>query len=412
MKKIANMKMPSDRPTNKTLIDEFIDHHTSDPRLAESLRYLRTNLEFSFIDNEYRSLLLTSADQSEGKSTIAILLANILSQTGKKTLLIDADLRKPKITHLINSETPTGLSTILTQTLSADIQAGSFNEYSISDLVRLIPFKKKTGVLHASQDNEAVDLHFLNGKLIEVHWLTRPKEKMLLSLLVQNSVITQDQADQSLKRQKDLGQQLGYILLNMGFINTETLSGFIKLHIIEGLRIALQFHKGTFSFEKMPLSQYEKPSYLPFDVHGIYKEVILGAESFPFLQKSIYDTIIESNFKDLFFLPAGPVPFKPSELLGSTRMTFLLSFLKARFDAIIIDSPPVLPTSDPLLLAPKVEGVILVIKAKHLNHKIIANVIETLKTTRSPLIGVVLNQADFKRDRYYQYYSKYYSNTK
>lgn len=405
--------MKAQTPSSKKtiLIDEFIDHHTQDPRLAESLRYLRTNLEFSFIDNEYHSLLVTSADQAEGKSTVSILLAYVLSQSGKKTLIVDADLRKPKISHLINTQTSFGLSTILTETLNMDIQSGSFQDYSMSDLVKLIPFKKKTGILHTSQNGEEVDLHFLNGKLIDVHWLTRPKEKMLLSLLVQNSVITQEQAGQSLNRQKDLGQQMGYILLNMGFINQETLSGFIKLHIIEGLRIALQFYKGSFSFEKMPLSRYERPSYFPFDVNDIYQEIILGTETFPFLQKSIYSCIVESNFKDLFFLPAGPIPFKPSEILGSTRMTFLLSFLKGRFDAIVIDSSPILPTSDPLLIASQVEGVILVVKSKHLNHKIILNAIEQLQTARASLIGAVLNQADFKNDRYYQYYSKYYDES-
>jgi len=201
---------------------------------------------------------------------------------------------------------------------------------------------------------------------------------------------------------------LGYILINMGFIDSDVLEGYIKLHTIEGLRIGLELKSGSFAFEKLHVSHFEKSSYNPFDVSQVYKEVIIGMEELPFFQKNIYAAIEESSVENLFFLPSGPLPPKPAELLGSTRMSFLISFLKNRFDILVIDSSPVLPTSDPLLLAPQMEGVILIVKSGHLNRVIVQKAVEQLQTTKANLIGVVLNRVNLQRERYYQYYSKYY----
>lgn len=382
--------------------------HAKDPRFAESFRYLRTNIEFSFLEKEFQSLLITSSDQDEGKTTVALNLAYILSQAGKTILAVDGDLRKPKLSRLLPANDSPGLSGLLSDVLNTDVQSGSLSDYGLSDLFWLISFQKKTGILHISQGSEKVDISFLHGKFVDINWLTRPEEKKLLSILVRNKVIDEEQAQQSLTRQKDTGQQLGYILINMGFVKPDSLEGYLKLHTIEGLRIGLEFRSGSFTFEKLRLSHFEKSSYNPLDVSQIYKEVIIGSEELPFCQKNINAAIVESPVENLFFLPAGPLPPKPAELLGSARMSFLISFLKNRFDILVMDSSPVLPTSDPLLLAPQLGGVVLVVKSGHLNRVIIQKAIEQLQTTKANLIGVVLNQVNFQKERYYQYYSKYY----
>jgi capsular exopolysaccharide synthesis family protein len=317
-------------------------------------------------------------------------------------------MRKPKISRLTPCFDLYGLSGILTEILSADIQSGTLKEYSLGDLMRLNQFRKKTGIVHLIQKDEKVDIHFLQGELMDVHWLSRPGQKKLLSLLIQNDIINKEQAERCIQRQKDTGQKIGYLLLHMGLLSQETLAGYIKLHIIEGLRVAMQLHEGNFLFEKQPVSHFEKPSYHPFKVSQIFEDMIIGRENLPYLQKKIYDTIIESGMENLFLMPSGPIPPKPSEILGSARMPFLLSFLKDRFDVLVIDSPPVLPISDPLLLAPLADGIIFVVKAGLLDRKIIQKALENLKTTRANILGLVLNQVDFKKDTYYHYYSKYY----
>ena len=94
--------------------------------------------------------------------------------------------------------------------------------------------------------------------------------------------------------------------------------------------------------------------------------------------------------KKTFFSP------NPAELLDSRRMSFLLSFFKRRFDVLIIDSPPILPTSDALILAPQTDGVVLIIKAGMTNRELVKKTVEKLRMAKANLIGVVLNQVDFK----------------
>ena len=88
----------------------------SEPRstFAEAYRLLRTNLMFSTPQGVPRTLAITSAMSLEGKSSIAINIATVLSQSGKAVLLIDADLRNPSIHHRLRLDNSRGLTSYLT----------------------------------------------------------------------------------------------------------------------------------------------------------------------------------------------------------------------------------------------------------------------------------------------------------
>ncbi|PYF03267.1 CpsD/CapB family tyrosine-protein kinase [Ureibacillus chungkukjangi] len=82
---------------------------------SEQYRTIRTNINFSMPDQELRTLLVTSASPSEGKSTTASNIAAVFSQEGKKVLLVDADMRKPTTHHTFKIRNTHGLSSILTR---------------------------------------------------------------------------------------------------------------------------------------------------------------------------------------------------------------------------------------------------------------------------------------------------------
>jgi len=97
------------RKTKHVNIGEFERFYSHNPKsaFAESINHVRTSVLFSKADHSPKTILITSAIQSEGKTTLATNLALAFSQQGK-TLLMDADLRKPRIHHMTNDKTSHG----------------------------------------------------------------------------------------------------------------------------------------------------------------------------------------------------------------------------------------------------------------------------------------------------------------
>jgi non-specific protein-tyrosine kinase len=87
----------------------------TDPRspISESYRKLRTNLSFSSLDKPLRTLVITSAAPDEGKSTTIANLAVTMAQSGKKTILVDCDLRRPSLHTIFGLNSEPGLTNML-----------------------------------------------------------------------------------------------------------------------------------------------------------------------------------------------------------------------------------------------------------------------------------------------------------
>lgn len=83
---------------------------------AEAYRTLRTNIQFSSIDKTIKSIVVTSVGPGEGKSTVTVNTAVTMAQAEKKVLLIDCDLRKPKIHTFLGYTMEKGLRILLQET--------------------------------------------------------------------------------------------------------------------------------------------------------------------------------------------------------------------------------------------------------------------------------------------------------
>ncbi|MCB0320646.1 MAG: polysaccharide biosynthesis tyrosine autokinase [Bdellovibrionales bacterium] len=106
-------------------------------------------------------------------------------------------------------------------------------------------------------------------------------------------------------------------------------------------------------------------------------------------------------------LPSGRIPPNPAELIGSKEMRNLLASLSDQFDFIVIDTPPVLPVTDSVVLSRLVDGVIFVVKGGTTPRRIIADAKDRLVSVGARILGTILNDVNFSSGDYY-YYNKYY----
>ncbi len=210
----------------------------SNPRspMAEAYRTLRTNLEFSNLDKSLRTILVTSASAEEGKSTTLANLAVTIAQSGKRVILVDADLRRPTQHQIF----------------------GLKNDVGLSDMVR--------------------------------------------------------------------------------------------------------------------------------------DDTLLAA---PPLQ--------ETNVPNLKVLTSGKLPPNPAEILGSKRMSEMLSALLEQADVVLFDAPPVLAVTDAAVLSSKVDGVLLVVSAGKTKREKARQAQMQLEKINARLIGAVLNNVQAERGAQYYY---------
>lgn len=216
--------------------------------VSEALRDLRTGIQFSSMDKPNRTILVTSPTPGDGKSFVSSNLALVLTQAGYKTLLIDADLRRPKQHRNFNLDNKSGLTNLLLDVQMAD-GLSEIPAYKIEDYTQKI-------------------------------------------------------------------------------------------------------------------SDYE-----------------------------------------LFILTSGSIPPNPSELLGSVKMGMLLNQLPKYFDYIIIDSPPALAITDPVVLAAQADGVLLVVSAQRTRRFQLKRAVRRLREVNANFIGITLNRVSRKGSGYYYDYT-------
>jgi capsular exopolysaccharide synthesis family protein len=209
------------------------DYKGSHSPVAEAFRVLRANLQFAAVDKEMKVILVTSASPNDGKSTVVQYLAQIISQTGKKVLVVDADLINPTLHRRFDFPNQRGLSNLI-------VGDADFTVFA------------------------------------------RPKE-----------------------------------------------------------------------------------------------------------------------YPNLSVITTGPIPPNSSELLGSTRMKHLMDRLREEYDVIIMDTPPILPVTDAVVVSSLADGAILVVQAGKTRSGEVRHAQEVLETAHANLLGVVLNRVRRTVNDYY-----------
>jgi len=132
--------------------------------------------------------------------------------------------------------------------------------------------------------------------------------------------------------------------------------------------------------------------------HSGLSNVLTGSTT---MEQAITRSAILPN---LFVLPAGTPPPNPAELLASTKMRDVLNELREQYDHVVIDTPPSLSVTDAVVLSPRADAVVLVIRSGQTTKQALLRSRDILMQVNAKLVGVLLNAVDLSSPDYYYYY--------
>ncbi len=117
---------------------------------------------------------------------------------------------------------------------------------------------------------------------------------------------------------------------------------------------------------------------------------------------------VMQDLPDLFgcsVITSGAIPPDATRLLSSVKMKELVAEFHQQFDLVIYDAPPLVGLADASLLAPYTDGVVLVVRIDKTERSIVKQAVDSLKASRTNVLGVVANG---DKNSFHKYYQKYY----
>lgn len=135
-------------------------------------------------------------------------------------------------------------------------------------------------------------------------------------------------------------------------------------------------------------------------------DVEKGLSHFLSGQCTLADALVATNIPKLHLLTSGPVVPNPTELLESQRFQGMIESMRKVYDYVIVDCPPLGLVVDAAIIARECDGAVLVVESAKTKYRLAQAVKEKLEYTGIPILGVVLNKVERKKNT--GYYNKYY----
>lgn len=143
--------------------------------------------------------------------------------------------------------------------------------------------------------------------------------------------------------------------------------------------------------------------------HAKAEDTIKGLTHYLSGQAEREDILFETNVEHMDMIFAGRMTPNPTELLGNKRFEELLEKSRAEYDVVLIDTPPLGSVIDMAVIAPKVDGAILVVEANKCSYRFVQDIKKQLELANTRILGVVLNKVKVEKGGYYnKYYKGYY----
>jgi capsular exopolysaccharide synthesis family protein len=226
----ANAAEPSD-----DVPIELTVHYRPTSGLTEAARAIRTNIVFMSPDNPHKTLLITSAVPSEGKTTVACAIATTIAQAGQRVVLVDCDLRRPRLHNVFRRRNDFGVTSAL---LDRSVQDDIVFETEVPNLwlaptgpippnpAELLHSEAFRGVLNRLKER-------FDRVIIDSPPIIAVTDATVLSTLVDGVVVvvrasttTKDLVRRALKSLRDVGSQLVGVVLNAADVEDDSYSAY------------------------------------------------------------------------------------------------------------------------------------------------------------------------------------------
>ena len=138
-----------------------------------------------------------------------------------------------------------------------------------------------------------------------------------------------------------------------------------------------------------------------------FKNKISGLTNYLSGVSPIEDVIYETDIQHLNVIPAGQVPPNPTGLLQNKNFNIMIEVFREYYDYVIIDTPPVGQVIDAAIVAPKADGVVMVIEANRVKKKVLEKAKEQLEKSGAEFLGIILNKVNSNELGYGGYYGHY-----
>lgn len=358
-----------------------------------------------------QALLIESTLPGDGKSTVVAKSAVSLARGGLRVVMVDTDHQLPTLHRIfgISDSGNVGLLNTMKGIISMNLQSGDLEKCGMGDLFYLISLKNLNGQLVVKNDTQTIVADFKDGHLF--HLLNRdvPAANRLGTMLLRADLITEDQLKDALERSQRTEQPLGYILVNLGYINQDQLQGPMKLQMEELLQMLFSWKHGTYEFEPGNIETHvDRKIYFHEDYTPAINRLDKRLKSH-FLESEILSNIKSLGEPNLSILPAGQKNGRQVEgMVYNALLEKTLDILKQRYDVVLIDAPPLLYTGGivkPLLHI--VDGVIFVVKSGKISVKQVNEAKNILKESGINMIGTILNHVKLGKNNN-GYYNNYY----
>jgi len=164
---------------------------------------------------------------------------------------------------------------------------GTLRDFSLGEILQLISFQRKTGVLSVEGEEDTVSVSFLDGKVVAADSLKRRFENRLGNLLVRAGKLTPDVLTQVLEEQQRLGQRLGFVLVNRGLVSPADLQAALRTQILNLIYRLFRWNDGRYYFSQEKSVEYEVDHFTPVATENILMEAARMSDEWPLIQSRI-----------------------------------------------------------------------------------------------------------------------------